>query len=374
MPKAADRRKIMVIVGTRPEAIKLAPVILELRRRPGFKTVVVATAQHREMLDQVLEIFAIRPDTDLNLMTPDQTLYDVTAKAVKAFEAVMSAEHPDAVLVQGDTTTAFAGALAGYYAQVKVGHVEAGLRTGNKYFPFPEEINRKLVTALSDFHFAPTEGNRRNLRAENVPQSAIAVTGNTVIDALLMTVDRGFAPGGFSLPDHQYMILITAHRRENFGAPLESIFHAVNDLARRYPRCLFVYPVHLNRNVQKPAHAILGKTENVLLLPPLDYRTFSNLLAKARLILTDSGGIQEEAPSLGIPVLVLRNETERPEAVEAGTVKIVGPNRERIVAETVNLLENPDEYDRMAAATNPYGDGNASSRIADFLEKALDNG
>jgi UDP-N-acetylglucosamine 2-epimerase (non-hydrolysing) len=371
MSKSADTRKILVVVGTRPEAIKLAPVILELRRRPGFKTKVVATAQHREMLDQVLDLFKIRPDTDLNLMTPNQTLFDVTAKAVKAFDRVMSAEHPDAVLVQGDTTTAFAGALAGYYAQVKVGHVEAGLRTGNKYFPFPEEINRKLVTVLADFHFAPTESNKRNLLAEGVPESAVAVTGNTVIDALMMTVERGFEPKGFSLPDHQHMILITAHRRENFGAPLESIFQAINDLAGRYPRHLFVYPVHMNRNVHKPAHAILGKTGNVLLLPPLDYRTFSNLIAKAHLILTDSGGIQEEAPSLGKPVLVLRNETERPEAVEAGTVKIVGPNRERIVAETVNLLENPEAYNRMARAVNPYGDGKASIRIADFLEKAM---
>lgn len=372
MSKIVKTSKIMVVVGTRPEAIKLATVILELRRRPAFKTVVVATAQHREMLDQALEMFHIRPDLDLNLMTPDQTLFDVTARAVKAFEKVMSDERPDAVLVQGDTTTAFAGALAGYYARVKVGHVEAGLRTGNKYFPFPEEINRKLVTVLGDFHFAPTESNRRNLLREGVPEGAIAVTGNTVIDALLMTVESGFEPDGFRLPEHQRMILITAHRRENFGPPLESILLAVADLAVRYPRDLFVYPVHMNRNVHGPAHAILGGTGNVLLLPPLDYRTFSNLMARARLILTDSGGIQEEAPSLGKPVLVLRNETERPEAVEAGTVKIVGPNRDRIVEETVRLLENADAYDRMAAAVNPYGDGKASIRIADFLENAFE--
>jgi len=371
MTNSAEIRKVLVVVGTRPEAIKLAPVILELRKRPRFKTRVIATAQHREMLDQVLELFKIRPDTDLNLMTPDQTLFDVTAKAVQAFDAVMKRERPDVVLVQGDTTTAFAGALAGYYGQVKVGHVEAGLRTGNKYFPFPEEINRKLVTVLSDFHFAPTESNKRNLLREGVPESAVAVTGNTVIDALFMTVDRGFQPDGFSLPDHDRMVLITAHRRENFGSPLEAIFLAIRDLAARYPRHLFVYPVHMNQNVHKPAHAILGKTDNVLLLPPLDYRTFSNLIAKAHLILTDSGGIQEEAPSLGKPVLVLRNETERPEAVEAGTVKIVGPNREKIVAEAANLLDHSDAYDRMAHAVNPYGDGKASVRIADFLEKAM---
>jgi UDP-N-acetylglucosamine 2-epimerase (non-hydrolysing) len=371
MTNSAETRKVLVVVGTRPEAIKLAPVILELRKRPRFKTRVIATAQHREMLDQVLELFKIRPDTDLNLMTPDQTLYDVTAKAVQAFDAVMKRERPDAVLVQGDTTTAFAGALSGYYGHVKVGHVEAGLRTGNKYFPFPEEINRKLVTVLSDFHFAPTESNKRNLLREGVPESAVAVTGNTVIDALLMTVDRDFQPDGFSLPDHDRMVLITAHRRENFGSPLESILLAVKDLATRYPRHLFVYPVHLNRNVHQPAHAILGRTDNVLLLPPLDYRTFSNLIARAHLILTDSGGIQEEAPSLGKPVLVLRNETERPEAVEAGTVKIVGPHREKIVAEAMNLLDNPEAYDRMARAVNPYGDGKASVRIADFLEKEM---
>jgi UDP-N-acetylglucosamine 2-epimerase (non-hydrolysing) len=371
MAHSENVKKIMVVVGTRPEAIKLAPVIIELKKRTKFKTFVVATAQHREMLDQVLDIFAIRPDADLNLMEPNQTLFDITGKAIRAFETVMQRERPDAVLVQGDTTTAFTGALAGYYYKIKIGHVEAGLRTGNKYFPFPEEVNRKLVTVLADFHFAPTESNKRNLLGEGVAEDATVITGNTVIDALHMTVDRGFEPHGFSLPEHKQMILITAHRRENFGEPLEAICRAIRDLAVLYPHHLFIYPVHLNENVQRPANAILGNVPNVLLLPPLDYRTFSNLMAKAHLILTDSGGIQEEAPSLGKPVLVLRNETERPEAVEAGTVKLVGTDRERIVAEAVKLIGDREAYNRMARAVNPYGDGRASVRIADFLEARL---
>jgi UDP-N-acetylglucosamine 2-epimerase (non-hydrolysing) len=374
VPIRPETKNIMVVVGTRPEAIKLAPVILELKKRPGLRTFVVATAQHREMLDQVLEIFRIEPDADLDLMTPNQTLFDVTGRAVKAFEAVLAEARPDCVLVQGDTTTAFVGALAAFYHKAAVGHVEAGLRTGNKYFPFPEEINRKMVTAIADFHFAPTESNRRNLLAEAVPDAAIAVTGNTVIDALLMTVEPDFSPKGFTLPRHQGLILVTAHRRENFGEPLDAVFHAIRDLAGLYPHHLFVYPVHMNRNVQKPANAILSKIDNILLLPPLDYRTFSNLMAMSTLILTDSGGIQEEAPSLGKPVLVLRNETERPEAVEAGTVMLVGPDRERIVREVRRLLDDREAYDRMARAVNPYGDGKASIRIADFLEKRLDRG
>jgi UDP-N-acetylglucosamine 2-epimerase (non-hydrolysing) len=369
-----DAGSVMVVVGTRPEAIKLAPVILELKKRPAFRTFVVATAQHREMLDQVLEIFRIRPDADLDLMTPNQTLFDVTGRAVKAFEAVLAEARPDCVLVQGDTTTAFVGALAAFYHRAAVGHVEAGLRTGDKYFPFPEEINRKLVTDIADFHFAPTESNRRNLLAEGVPDAAIAVTGNTVIDALLMTVERGFTPKGFDLPEHQGLILVTAHRRENFGEPIESVFHAVRELAGLYPRHLFVYPVHMNRNVQKPANEILSGIPNVLLLPPLDYRTFSNLMAMSTLVLTDSGGIQEEAPALGKPVLVLRNETERPEAVEAGTVMLVGPDRDRIVKEARRLLDDRSAYDRMARAVNPYGDGKASARIADFLERRMERG
>ncbi len=362
---------VMVVVGTRPEAIKLSPVVLELRKRSNWKTVVVATGQHRQMLDQVLRIFRIEPDMDFNLMEPDQTLFDITGKAIRAFESVLEKVRPDAVLVQGDTTTAFVGTLASFYHKIPVAHVEAGLRTGNKYFPFPEEMNRKLITAIADVHFAPTPRNRDNLLAEGVSPSQIVVTGNTVIDALLMVVKQKVDLSTLSLPLYERMILITAHRRENFGGPLESICSAIQELARLYPRDLFVYPVHLNQNVQKPVRKFLGKIPNVVLLPPLDYLTFSHLLAKSYLILTDSGGIQEEAPSLGKPVLVLRNETERPEAVGAGTVRIVGPNRERIVSETRELLENPKAYETMARAINPYGDGKASIRIVDFLETWL---
>jgi UDP-N-acetylglucosamine 2-epimerase (non-hydrolysing) len=368
MAGSNGRMKIMVVVGTRPEAIKLAPVILELRKRPRFDVRVVATAQHREMLDQVLDVFGLRPDVDLDLMRPNQTLYELTGRAVQAFDAAMKETAPDLVLVQGDTTTAFVGALAAFYQKTAVGHVEAGLRTGDKYSPFPEEVNRRLVSVLADFHFAPTESNRRNLLSEGVPEERVTVTGNTVIDALLAIVDPAFETSRLGFPDHDRMILITAHRRENFGAPLEAVCRAVADLASLYPRDLFVYPVHLNQNVQKPANAILGPIPNVRLLPPLDYRVFSNLMAKSTLLLTDSGGIQEEAPSLGKPVLVLRNETERPEAVEAGTVRMVGPDRGRIVAETRRLLDDPEAYRRMAKAVNPYGDGKASIRIADFIE------
>ncbi len=358
----------MVVMGTRPEAIKLAPVILELKKKSSWKTFVVATAQHREMLDQVLTIFQIHPDADLNLMTPNQTLFDITGKAVKAFEAVMEKIKPELVLVQGDTTTAFVGALAGYYHQIPVGHIEAGLRTGNKYFPFPEEMNRKLITAIADLHFAPTAKNRENLLKEGVSASQIVVTGNTVIDALLMIVKEN-RELEWHFPPHQRKILITAHRRENFGPPLEAICLAIRDLAELYPHDLFIYPVHLNQNVQKPVHRILGHIPNVALLPPLDYLKFAQLMAQSYLILTDSGGIQEEAPALGKPVLVLRDETERPEAVEAGTVRVVGPHRDRIVSETRELLENPKAYQQMARAINPYGDGKASIRIVEFLEK-----
>jgi len=359
--------KVMVVLGTRPEAIKLAPVILELRKRPQTTPVVVATAQHRDMLDQVLRLFHIDPDVDLNLMVPDQTLYHITGKAIRGFEKVFKEARPDVILVQGDTTTSFIGALAGFYEKTIVGHVEAGLRTGNKYFPFPEEINRRLVTVLTDIHFAPTEGNKQNLLREGVPSDKIVITGNTVIDALLMTVDKKVRHDVLSSYDHDRMILITAHRRENFGQPIRNICEAIGELARRNPRLLFIYPVHPNNNVQKPAHSILGGLPNVKLLPPLDYHPFVNLMGHAHLILTDSGGIQEEAPSLGKPVLVLRNETERPEAVEAGTVKVIGTDKARILSETSCLLDDDDAYQRMARAHNPYGDGKSSVRIVDFI-------
>jgi UDP-N-acetylglucosamine 2-epimerase (non-hydrolysing) len=362
-----DKLKVMVVLGTRPEAIKLAPVILELRKRSETTPIIVATAQHREMLDQVLRQFDIQPDFDLNLMVPDQTLFHVTGKAIKGFEKVLKNAAPDIIIVQGDTTTSFIGALAGFYERIPVGHVEAGLRTGNKYFPFPEEINRKLVSVLADYHFAPTKKNRQNLLKEGIQSENIIITGNTVIDALLSTVKKDFKHEVLSSYVYDKLLLITAHRRENFGQPLEDICKAIRILAESHPRFLFVYPVHMNSNVQKPANTHLSNLSNVILLAPLDYRTFVNLMARADLILTDSGGIQEEAPSLGKPVLVLRNETERPEAVDAGTVKVVGTDKEKIISETVYLLTNPEAYERMARAHNPYGDGKASKRIVDFL-------
>ncbi|MBN2029250.1 UDP-N-acetylglucosamine 2-epimerase (non-hydrolyzing) [bacterium] len=361
----------MVILGTRPEAIKLAPVILELKERTETTPVVVATAQHREMLDQVLDIFHIRPDIDLDLMIPDQTLFDVTGNAIKSFEKVMQKTTPDVILVQGDTTTSFIGALAGFYNKIPIGHVEAGLRTGNKYFPFPEEINRKMVSVLTDYHFAPTAGNRQNLLNEGVSPDNIFITGNTVIDALLMTVKKPPKQEVVIRSDYQRLILITAHRRENFGQPMKNICQSIRQMAEDNPHFHFVYPVHLNQHVQKPVQRYLTNLPNVQLLSPLDYHTFVNLMSKADIILTDSGGIQEEGPSLGKPVLVLRNETERPEAVEAGTVKIVGTDRETIISETLRLLNYPDAYQKMAQAQNPYGDGKASKRIVDLLIEKL---
>ena len=362
-----DKLKVMVVLGTRPEAIKLAPVILELQKRSETKPIVVATAQHREMLDQVLRLFDIQPDFDLNLMVPDQTLFHVTGKAIKGFEKVLKNMAPDIIIVQGDTTTSFVGALAGFYKRIPVGHVEAGLRTGNKYFPFPEEINRKLVSVLTDYHFAPTKKNRKNLMKEGVPSENIIITGNTVIDALHITVKKDFKHEVLSSYVYDKLLLITAHRRENFGQPLEDICKSIRILAESHPHFLFVYPVHMNSNVQKPANTHLSNLSNVRLLAPLDYHTFVNIMARADLILTDSGGIQEEAPSLGKPVLVLRNETERPEAVDAGTVKVIGTDKKKIISETVFLLNNPEAYKRMARAHNPYGDGKASKRIVDFL-------
>lgn len=362
--------KVMVILGTRPEAIKLAPMILELRKDPHTEPVVVVTAQHREMLDQVLKLFKINPDYDLDLMVPDQTLFHVTGKAIRGFENIFKNVKPDFVLVQGDTTTTFMGALAGFYMKIPIGHVEAGLRTGNKYSPFPEEINRKMVSVLTDYHFAPTEGNRQNLLSEGMLSENIFVTGNTVIDALLMTVEENFEHEVIT-GNYDKLILVTAHRRENFGEPMKNIFQAIRQIAEDHPRFRFVYPVHLNNNVQKPAKEILGKLPNVKLLLPLEYFTFVNILARADLVLTDSGGIQEEAPSLGKPVLVLRNETERPEAVEAGTVKVVGTTRGKIIHETLFLLNDYHAYQSMARAHNPYGDGKASQKIVDCIRKKI---
>jgi len=364
--------KVLSVVGTRPEAIKMAPVIKELGRYPDqVRSVVCATAQHREMLDQVLALFGIVPDYDLNLMQPGQTLSALTARVLTGLDRVVARERPDWLLVQGDTTTVMVGALVAYYHRVRVGHVEAGLRTGDKFQPFPEEINRRIADVLSDLHFAPTQANRRNLLREGVDEGSILVTGNTVIDALLSIVARArhrvrreWEPR----LDGRRLLLVTAHRRENFGRPLEEICRALAQIAREYgPDVHILYPVHFNPNVWEPVHAALGQVPSIILTPPLDYETFVGLVDRAYLVLTDSGGLQEEAPGLGKPVLVLREVTERPEAVLAGTVKVIGTSCRRIVEETALLLDDAEAYRQMAQAVNPYGDGKASQRIVAAL-------
>jgi UDP-N-acetylglucosamine 2-epimerase (non-hydrolysing) len=366
-----DKIKILSIFGTRPEAIKMAPLVKELQQRDCFQCEVAVTAQHRQMLDQVLSLFGINVDYDLNIMTDRQSLFSITTKALLGLRDVLDSSKPDMVLVHGDTTTTFAGALAAFYDGIKVGHVEAGLRTHNKWLPFPEEMNRKLTGALADLHFAPTRTARKNLLREGVSSQNIFVTGNTVIDALRTTVKEDFVFSTDALNnldfDRQKVVLVTAHRRENLGEPLENICHAIRKLADSFRDIKVVYPVHLNPAVRDTVFQILGQHERILLLDPLDTDEMHNLMAKSFLILTDSGGLQEEAPSLGKPVLVLRHETERPEAVKAGTVKIVGTDREVIYKEAARLLTDKQEYDRMANAVNPYGDGRASIRIADFL-------
>ncbi|HHY41440.1 MAG TPA: UDP-N-acetylglucosamine 2-epimerase (non-hydrolyzing) [Thermoanaerobacterales bacterium] len=366
-----DKIKILSIFGTRPEAIKMAPLVKELKRRDIFQCQVAITAQHRQMLDQVLSLFGINADYDLNIMTDRQTLFSITTKSLLGLRDVLADSKPDMVLVHGDTTTTFAGALAAFYNGIKVGHVEAGLRTHNKWLPFPEEMNRKLTGALADVHFAPTQQAKENLLQEGVEPKNIFITGNTVIDALKTTVkeDYVFSTEILNKIDFksQKVVLVTAHRRENLGKPLENICHAIRRLADSFSDILLVYPVHLNPAVRDTVFDILSHHERIMLLEPLDTDEMHNLMAKSFLILTDSGGLQEEAPSLGKPVLVLRNETERPEAVKAGTVKLVGTDSDTIFKEAAKLLVDKDEYDRMANAVNPYGDGNASIRIADFL-------
>ncbi len=364
--------KVMTIFGTRPEAIKMAPVVLELARHPGLITPVVAvTAQHREMLDQVLQLFGIVPDHDLDIMSQGQTLFDVTCRSLLGLNAVLAAERPDVVLVHGDTTTTFAGSLAAFYHQITVGHVEAGLRTGNKFSPFPEEMNRKLTGSLTDLHFAPTATARDNLLAEAVAPQAVFVTGNTVIDALLATVDDRYEFTEPLLADIAFrqrrVILVTTHRRENLGEPLRHVYQALRDIVAEFADVEVVFPVHKNPRVREVVQAELGGLERVRLIDPLDYQPFANLMARSHLVVTDSGGIQEEAPALGKPVLVLRDTTERPEALAAGTVKLIGTDRERVYGETRRLLADRDEYRRMAAACNPYGDGRAARRIAAFI-------
>jgi len=365
-------KRILTVFGTRPEAIKLAPVILELQKHPAhLENLVCVTAQHREMLDQVLEWFQIEPDYDLNLMQPDQGLAGFASRALVSISKVLQEVRPDVVLVQGDTTTVMMTALAAFYQHIPVGHVEAGLRTRNRYNPFPEEINRRIAGVLATYHFAPTERAAAALRAEQVPEEDIFVTGNTVVDALLMTVQHPVALKlDFSL-DGRTLILVTAHRRESFGAPFESLCLALRDLAERNVNVEIVYPVHLNPRVRDPVGRILSEQSRIHLLEPLRYEQFIHLMVQAYLILTDSGGIQEEAPVLGKPTLVMREATERPEAIEAGTARLVGTDRHRIVAETERLLYDKEAYRTMAQAGSPFGDGRAAKRIVDILLSRL---
>lgn len=375
------KKKIMLVFGTRPEAIKMAPLIHALKKEPDqFDAQVCVTAQHRQMLDQVLWIFEITPDVDLNLMKPEQDLFDVTASVLHGMKDVFHSIKPDAVLVHGDTTTTFATAIAGFYAGVPVGHVEAGLRTHDLYAPFPEEFNRQVASKVTRWHFAPTDLSRNNLIAERVPQQRITVTGNTVIDALHWTLKRieneskrlnhvkkqlhSTLPFDYTA---NRFVLITGHRRENFGDGFLQICQALRELANRFVTTHFVYPVHLNPNVQQPVREILAELVNVHLIKPLDYEPFVYLLNHCHLVLTDSGGIQEEAPSLGKPVLVMRDVTERPEAIEAGTVELVGANQSRIVKGVSLLLDDDTYYQKMSRAHNPYGDGQACERIVDVL-------
>lgn len=365
------RRRLLVVVGTRPEAIKLCPVFLELQRRSEFAVQLCATAQHRELLDQVLDVFGVAPDWDLDLMRPGQTLAETTARVIAGLEAVLQDARPDMVLVQGDTTTTLCGALAAFYHRIPVGHVEAGLRTWDPQQPFPEEMNRVLTSRLATLHFAATRWAAENLLREGVPEARIAVTGNPGIDAVLWVRDRleqGLLPSRPwpQLDGSRKLILVTAHRRESFGEGFRRICAALAELAAR-DDVEIVYPVHPNPNVQVPVRQLLAGIPNIHLIEPLEYVPFVDLMRRAWLVLTDSGGIQEEGPSLGKPILVLREKTERPEGVEAGSVKLVGTQTRRIVEEAVRLLEDRQEYERMARVHNPYGDGHASRRIADAI-------
>ena len=373
------KKKILLVFGTRPEAIKMCPLVKEFQKYPNdFETVVCVTGQHREMLDQVLEIFGVKPDYDLNIMKQGQDLYDVTARVLTGMRDVLDKVKPDVVLVHGDTTTSMAAAMAAFYRQIPVGHVEAGLRTHNLYSPWPEEMNRQVTGRIAEFDFAPTPLSRQNLLDEGVPEERISVTGNTVIDALHWVVEnvlaKGYQPKDPSvaalLQDDKRKVLITGHRRENFGEGFISMCTAIRDLAWKYSEVDFVYPMHLNPNVRKPIRQVFGNhpAENLHFIEPLDYLDFVCLMSRSYIVLTDSGGIQEEAPGLGKPVLVMRDTTERPEALEAGTVKLVGTDYDRIVSEVSSLLDDPAAYDAMSHAVNPYGDGKACPRIVEKLK------
>ncbi len=360
--------KVMSIFGTRPEAIKMAPLVKELERRTEVRSIVCVTAQHREMLDQVLETFEITPDYDLNIMKQGQTLTDVTVSALKGLEEVIIKEKPDIILVHGDTTTTFAGALAAFYNQVAIGHVEAGLRTYNKYSPYPEEMNRQMVDRMTDMFFAPTEVSRQNLLRENVEDSKVYVTGNTAIDAMATTVRENYShPELEWIGEGERLILLTAHRRENLGDPMRHIFRGIRRIVDEFPDVKVVYPIHMNPKVREVAAEVFEGCDRVRLIEPLEVFDFHNFQNRSYIILSDSGGIQEEAPSLGKPVLVLRDTTERPEGIAAGTLKLVGTDEERIYEETKRLLTDEEEYRRMSQASNPYGDGHASQRIADAI-------
>ena len=366
--------KVMSVFGTRPEAIKMAPLVKELERRQEIESIVCVTAQHREMLDQVLETFNIKPNYDLNIMKQGQTLADVTTRALVGLEQVIKEEKPDIVLVHGDTTTTFAGALAAFYNQVAIGHVEAGLRTDDKYSPFPEEMNRQMVDRMTDMYFAPTQISKNNLLRENIEENKIYITGNTAIDAMSTTVDENYThPELEWIKPGERMILLTAHRRENLGEPMLHIFKAIKKVVDEFSDVKVIYPIHMNPKVREVANEVFENCDRVKLIEPLEVFDFHNFQNKSYIILTDSGGIQEEAPSLGKPVLVLRDTTERPEGIEAGTLKLVGTDEETIYRKTKKLLLEKDEYEKMSKASNPYGDGHASERIVDAIIGAFNN-
>ena len=361
--------KVMSIFGTRPEAIKMAPLVKELESRKEIESIVCVTAQHRQMLDQVLQTFNIKPDYDLNIMKQGQTLSEVTSRALLGLEEIFKEEKPDIVLVHGDTTTTFAGALAAFYNQIAIGHVEAGLRTYDKYSPFPEEMNRQMVDCMTDMYFAPTELSKENLLKQNIDESKIYVTGNTAIDAMKTTVSKEYKNDIFNWIGNDRMILLTAHRRENLGDPMRNIFRAIRRIVDEIDDVKVVYPIHMNPKVREVANEIFEGCDKVRLIEPLEVFDFHNFQNKSYIIMSDSGGIQEEAPSLGKPVLVLRDTTERPEVIEAGTLKLVGTNENVIYDEAIKLLTNKEEYDKMSKASNPYGDGHTSERIADAIIK-----
>lgn len=364
-------KKVMLVFGTRPEAIKMCPLVIELKKHQDIETKVCVTGQHREMLQQVLDIFHVKPDYDLDIMKQNQTLFDVTTEILNKLKPVLEAEHPDIVLVHGDTTTTFAAALTCFYLQIPVGHVEAGLRTHNLYNPFPEEFNRTAVGIISKFNFAPTEQAKQNLLIEGKDKKSVYVTGNTAIDALKMTVSQNYSSKELDWAQGSRLILITAHRRENLGEPMEHMFKAIRRVMDEHPDVKAIYPIHMNPKIHKIADKYLGNDDRIHIIDPLDVYDFHNYMEKSYLILTDSGGIQEEAPSLGKPVLVMRETTERPEGVKAGTLRLVGTSEDSIYESFSKLLNDPDEYKTMSHASNPYGDGHACERIAKILEERL---